>query len=138
MSWQEKMKEFGGGELAFLSEDGETLDFIVVGEPVLLEGKYKGKPSEKIGCPVVTLDGYSLLVAGKRLARKISKHEGAFELAGFRAIRHGEQGDIDAIYDLKLLDDLEVVKRLFEIKEADFKPEQIDESVKAAEAVMGS
>lgn len=138
MSWQEKMKEFGGGDFTFLSEDGETLDFIVVGEPVLLEGKYKGKPSEKIGCPVVTLDGYALLVAGKRLARKIGKHEGAFESAGFRAIRHGEQGDIEAVYDLKLLDDVEVVKRLFEIKEADFKPEQVDESVKAAEAVMGS
>ena len=75
MSWKEKMKEWGGGDLAFLSEDGEVITFAVVGEPVLLEGKFKGKPSEKIGCPIVTRDGFTLFIAGKRLARKLSKYE---------------------------------------------------------------
>ncbi|GAI46524.1 unnamed protein product, partial [marine sediment metagenome] len=49
MSWKEKSKEFGGGDLAFLSEDGEVINFVVVGEPVLLEGKFKGRPTEKVG-----------------------------------------------------------------------------------------
>jgi len=99
MSWSEKMKEFGGGDLAFLSEDGEVIVFVVCADPVLLEGKFKGKPSEKIGCPVITEDGFVLFVAGKRLARKLSKHEAEFDANAFMAIRHGEQKDITSSYD---------------------------------------
>lgn len=136
MSWKERMKEFGGGDLAFLSEDGEVINFIVVGEPELLEGKFKGRPSEKIGCPIVTEDGFTLFVAGKRLARKISKHEGRFDSVVLQAIRHGEQNDITATYELKILDDTELATRLFEIKERDFQPEMIPEAVTAALDVM--
>lgn len=137
MSWKDKMKEFGGGDLAFLSEDGEVICFVVVGEPVLLEGKFKGKPSQKIGCPVVTTDGFALFVAGKRLARKISKHEDNFSDTAFMAIRHGEQGDIDASYDLKPVEDEDLRKQLFDIAERDFNPAMIDEAVTAAQSVMG-
>lgn len=136
MSWKDKMKEFGGGDLAFLSEDGEVISFIVVGEPVLLEGKYKGKPSEKIGCPIVTEDGFVLLLVGKRLARKISKHEEHFGERLLMAVRHGEQGDINATYDLRVSDDAELRVKLFEsITDKDFTAE-LDEAVLAAKAVM--
>lgn len=138
MSWKEKMSEFGGGDLAFLSEDGEVLCFVVVGEPVLLEGKFKGRPSEKIGCPVVTEDGFVLFVAGKRLARKISKHEGTFGLNAFMAIRHGKQNDITATYDLQVVTDVELTSKLFAIKDRDFNPDMIPEAVTAAQSVMSS
>ncbi|GAH61533.1 unnamed protein product [marine sediment metagenome] len=136
MSWKDKMKEFGGGDLSFLSEDGETIKFIVVGEPILLEGEYKGTPSQKIGCPVVTEDGFVLFIAGKRLARKISKHEAEFGSRAFMAVRHGERDDSNAAYDLKVLDDKELVERLFNLHQLEFKPEMIDEAVTAAQEVM--
>lgn len=136
MSWTEKMKEFGGGDLAFLSEDGEVITFVVVGEPVLLEGKFKGRPSEKIGCPIVTEDGFVLFVAGKRLSRKLAKHEDAFRECAFEAIRHGEQNDITASYELKVLDNPELTRKLFETADRDFNPDMIDEAVQAALSVM--
>ena len=136
MSWKERMKEFGGGDLTFLSEDGEVLDFIVVGEPDLLQGKFKGKPSEKIGCPVVTLDGFVIFVAGKRLARKLSKHELDFPTRAFRAIRHGVQGDIDASYELLMIDDTDLTAKLFEIKERDFSEDMIAEAMESAQQVV--
>jgi len=136
MSWKEKMKEFGGADLAFLSEDGEVLHFVVVGEPVLLTGKYKGKVSEKIGCPVVTFDGFQLLVAGKRLARRLSKYEKNFTTDSFLAIRHGVQDDKDTTYELKVNELKEHTKKLFEIAKRDFKPAMIDDAVQAAQEVM--
>lgn len=136
MSWKDKMKEFGGGDLAFLSEDGEVITFVVVGEPVLLKGRFKGRPSEKIGCPIVTPDGFVLFVAGKRLARKIAKHEDLFNVCAFTAVRHGEQGDIEASYGLTVLDDVDITKQLIESTAGkDFKVET-DEAVQAALAVM--
>jgi len=136
MSWKEKMKEFGGGDLAFLSEDGEAITFVVVGEPVLLQGRYKGKPSEKIGCPIVTVDGFALLIAGKRLARKISKYEDQFASTAFIAIRHGESGDIDATYPLKIVDDTEITQQLLDLSAGKDFSEEITEAVTAAESVM--
>jgi len=138
MSWKEKMREFGGGDLAFLSEDREVIAFVVVGEPVLLEGKFKGRPSEKIGCPVVTEDGFVLFIAGKRLARKLAKHEGGFESHAYMAIRHGEQNDITSTYDLQVITDNELTTKLFRIKERVFTPDMIPEAVNAAQSVMSS
>jgi len=136
MSWKDKMKDFGGGDLAFLSEDGEVIKFIVVGEPVLLRGTFKGRPSEKIGCPIITEDGFVLFVAGKRLARKISKYEDTFNDVAFMAVRHGQQNDITATYELIVLDDGVLAAKLFDIKVKDFTPDMIDDAVKAAESVM--
>lgn len=136
MSWKEKMKEWGGGDMAFLSEDGELINFVVVGEPVLLKGKFKSKDTEKIGCPVVTEDGFQLLVAGKRLARKISKYEEQFNVQAFTAIRHGETDDPNTKYELKTITDVDLVKKLFDIAGKDFQPAMIEDAVKAAEAVM--
>ena len=136
MSWKEKMKEWGGGDLAFLSEDGETITFIVVGEPLLLEGKFKGKPSEKIGCPCVSADGFTLFVMGKRLARKLSKHEDRFSEVAFIAIRHGEANDIQASYEIKVVEDKDILDdldRRYNVKDV---PALTKEAVLAAAEVM--
>jgi len=130
------MKEFGGGDLAFLSEDGEAITFVVCGEPVLLEGKFKGKPSEKIGCPVVTEDGFVLFIAGKRLARKISKHEADFNTQAFIAIRHGEQNDISSSYDLIPLNNPELTAKLFELRATEYSEQAMSEAVESALSVM--
>lgn len=136
MGWKDKVKEFGGGDLAFLSIDGETIKFIVVGEPMLLQGKYKGRPSEKVGAPVITEDGFQLFIIGKRLFRKLAKFEQAFDTHAFIATRHGEQGDIEATYDVKLLDDTELLQDLLALKATDFQPEMITDAVAAAQSVM--
>ena len=136
MSWKEKVKDFGGGDMAFLSEDGEVLDFIVVGEPVLLAGKFKGRPTEKIGCPAMTEDGFVLFVVGKRLFRKIAKHEEHFESDVLQAKRTGETGDINAVYSLKVLEDETLKVRLFNMKQTEFTSDMVDTAVAAALEVM--
>ncbi|MBA7673469.1 hypothetical protein ES703_81667 [subsurface metagenome] len=138
MSWKQAVKDYGGGDLAFLSVDGEVIRFIVVGEPVLLHGKFKGRPSEKVGAPVVTDDGFQLFIIGKRLFRKLAKFEDMFQTHAFMAIRHGEQGDIESTYELKVVDDKDYVQHLFDIKAADFKPEMVDEAIAAAQSVMST
>lgn len=136
MSWKDKMKEFGGGDLSFLSEDGEVLIFAVVGEPILLQGKYKGKPSEKIGCPVMTPDGFVLFIVGKRLARKIAKHEERFADEVFMAIRHGGQNEITSTYELRVCPDEQMTHSLLaDASKSDFANE-ITEAISAAEEVM--
>jgi len=138
MSWKEKMKEFGGGNFTFLSEDGEALTFIVVGEPVLLKSTYKGKEQERIGCPIVTDDGFCLLIGGKRLARKLSKHESLFAISALMVVRHGAVGDTDTKYDVKVLPEPETFARLDAIRKADFKPDMIAEAVAEAMDTLGS
>ena len=136
MAWKDKMKDFGGGDLAFLSEDGEVIVFIVVGDPVLLEGRFKGRPSQKIGCPIVTSNGFVLFIAGKRLARKISKYEEQFSSTAFMAIRHGEQNEITSTYELKIVDDALLTQELIDFAAGrDFKAE-IQEAIASAESVM--
>lgn len=136
MTWKDKMKEFGGGDFTFVSEDGETLTFIVVGEPILLEAKFKGKVNERIGCPVITDDGYQLFVTGKRVARKLSKHERDFEKHAIMVTREGETGDINATYKVAVLPDKETFDRLMAIKTKDFKKAMIAESVEAVKEVL--
>lgn len=136
MGWQEKMKEWGGGDIAFLSEDAEALIFIVVDDPKLLEGKFKGRVSERIGCPVVTAEGYMLFICGKRLARRLSRHEDRFDTAAFMVVRRGEHNDIETTYELAICKDAELTKKLFEWKDENFNLEMVAESVTAAEQIM--
>ena len=138
MSWKEKMKEFGGGNFTFLSVDGEVLIFIVVGEPQLLVGHFKGKENERIGCPVVTDEGYLLFICGKRLARKISKLEKEFGTNAIMAIRHGVEGDVNAKYDVKVVPEKETFDRLQAIKKADFVHAMIAESVDDSTEVLNN
>ena len=138
MSWKEKMQEWGGGNFTFLSVDGEVLIFIVVGEPELLVGHYKGKENDRIGCPIVTDEGYMLFICGKRLARKISKLETHFEKHAIMAVRHGGEGDVNAKYDVMIVPEQETFTRLIAIKKADFKPTMIAESVKDSAEVLNN
>ncbi len=138
MSWKEKMADWGGGDIAFLSEDGEAIIFVVVSEPVLLEGKYKNRPSQRIGCPVVTQDGYTLFVAGKRIARRLSRFEDQFKTVAFMLVRRGEHNDIDTSYDLTICKDSEMTARLFALAKKDFNPKMVKDSIDAAiEAMNG-
>jgi len=138
MTWKDKMKEFGGGNFTFLSVDGEVLIFIVVGEPVLLEGVYKGKKNERIGCPIITDEGYLLFICGKRLARKISKLERHFDTKAIMAVRHGEEGDVNAKYDVKVVPEKETFERLQAIKKTDFKRAMIQESIDDSAEVLSN
>ena len=130
------MEEWGGGDIAFLSEDGEAMIFVVVGEPVLLEGKYKGRPSQRIGCPVITQDGYTLFIAGKRIARRLSRFEDQFKTAAFMIVRRGEHNDIETSYELTVCEDSETTKKLFALAKKDFDPKMVKDSIDAANEVM--
>jgi len=136
MSWKEKMDEWGGGDISFLSEDGEAIIFVVMDEPHLLEGKYKGRPSERIGCPIVTLDGYTLFIAGKRIARRLARFEDRFKTAAFMLVRRGEHNDIETTYDLTVCEDVDTTKKLFALAKKEFKPEMVKDSIDAANEVM--
>ena len=135
-SWSGRMKEWGGGDFTFLSSDGEAIIFIVVGLPQQMESNYKGKIQQRIGCPVVTDTGYQLYICGKRVARKLAKFEKQFETSAFMVVRHGAEGDVNAKYDVKPLPEKETYSALMKIKESDFEPSMVAESVKAAGEVM--
>lgn len=135
-SWGSRMKEWGGGDFTFLSSDGETITFIVVGLPVLMESNYKGNKGERIGCPVVTENGYQLFVAGKRVGRKLAKVEKSFVTNAIMVVRHGTEGDQNAKYAVKVLPEKETFEALVKIKESDFHPSMIAESIAAALDVM--
>ncbi len=137
-SWGGRMKEWGGGDFCFLSSDGEALIFIVVGLPQQMKSFYKKKEQTRIGCPVVTDTGYQLFICGTRVARKLSKFEGQFDTSAFMVVRHGAEGDVNCKYDVKALPEKETYSALMLIKEQDFKPEMIDESVAAAIEVMAA
>lgn len=136
MAWKDKMKEWGGGDLTFLSSDGEVIMFVVVDEPVLLTGKYKGNPQERIGCPVVTDEGFVLFVTGKRTARKLSKFEDRFKDAAFMVVRDGESGDINSKYDVTVLDNETKTKELFALAEKEYKPAMLKQAIEDAKEVM--
>jgi len=132
MGWKDKMTEFGGANLAFLSEDGEVMTFVVIAEPVLIEGKYRGKQTQRIGAPVITQEGFTLFILGKRLARRISKHEAEFNKVAFEVVRHGVEGDTDTRYELKISDDKDLTKELLAIAAKGVDKAEIADAVKEA------
>lgn len=134
--WKERMKEWGGGDLTFLSSDGEVIMFVVVDEPQLLEGKFKGNVQERIGCPVVTDEGFVLYITGKRVARKLSKFEDRFKDTAFMVVRHGVEGDINAKYEVKILDDKAKTDQLFDIAKKEYKPALLKQAIEDAKEVM--
>lgn len=136
MSWKDKMKEWGSGDIMFLTEDDESLIFVVVDEPVLLMSSFKGQPQERIGCPIVTEDGFSLFIAGKRLARKLSKFEKLFKTAAFVVTRHGVTGDQNAKYPVEVLKDEKTTKTLLALAKTEYKPELLKQAIKDAETVL--
>ena len=136
MTWKDKMKEWGGGDLTFLSSDGEVLIFVVVDMPQLLVGKFKGKEQERIGCPVVTDEGFLLFITGKRTARKLSKFESRFADSAFMVVRHGEAGDINCTYEVSVLDDKAKTEQLFAIAKREYKPALLKQAIEDAKEVM--
>lgn len=125
MTWKEKMAEFGGLQATFLTEDGETITFIVVGEPDLVVGKYKKKETKRITCPIITLEGFSIFVLGMRLARRIAKYEDIFDKAAFTVTRNGEKGDQNAQYDFGVCPDPDLTQRLFAFRQDEFKEDEV-------------
>jgi len=136
--WKEKMKDWGGGDLTFLSSDGEVIIFVVVDEPQLLKGKFKGNPQERIGCPVVTDEGFVLFITGKRVARKLSKFEDRFKDTAFMVVRHGESGDINATYEVGILDNDAKTTQLLAIAKKEYKPPMLKQAIKDAKEVMAN
>jgi len=136
--WKEKMKDWGGGDLTFLSSDGEVIMFVVVDEPQLLKGKFKGNPQERIGCPVVTDEGFVLFITGKRVARKLSKFEDRFKDTAFMVVRHGESGDINATYEVTILDNEVKTTQLLAIAKKEYKPPLLKQAIKDAKEVMAN
>ncbi len=126
------MDEWGGANVAFLSEDGECVSFCVIADPVLLSGKFQGRDTERIGAPVVTVDGYTLLVIGKRVARKLAKHEKDFGSHALEIIRHGESGDTKTKYTVQRCQDPEVSEILLAMAKTGVNESDIEESVKEA------
>jgi len=138
MGWKDKVKQWGGGDFTFLSSDGECLIFVIVDDPILLEGKFKGKPNDRIGCPVVTDEGFQLFITGKRVFRKLSKFEHLFSSAAFMVVRHGGEGDINAKYDVTIVSDAAKVQQLFELAKREYKPDLLREAIEDAKKIMES
>ncbi len=136
MAWKDKAKEWGGGDVGFLSEDAEVITFVVCGEPFLLKSKFKQQEGERIAAPLMTIEGFSLLIIGKRVFRRLAKYEDRFGDTGFMIIRHGESGDPNTKYEINVLEDETLTKKLLKLRKDDFKPEQIDEALKAAEEIL--
>jgi len=136
MGWKEKMKEWGPANLLFLSTDGATTSFLVVDDPVLLKGKYRGKDQERIGCPVVTDDGFALFVTGKRTARKLASLEDKFTDHVIMVTRHGAEGDTDSTYEVTALADKEKVATLKKLAKTAYDASVLAEAVKEATDVM--
>lgn len=136
MGWKDKMKEFGGGDLTFLSSDGEVLVCVVVDDPVRLKGTYRKKEQERIGCPVVTDEGFVLFITGKRVARKISKFEAVFKDKAIMIVRHGDVGDMNCTYDVSASDNAERAQRLFEIAKEGYNKDLLKQAILDAEDCM--
>lgn len=135
MTWVDKMKELGGGDISFLSVDGECITFVVIGDPIPIEGKFRGLATMRIGCPVVTQDGFTLLVVGKRVARRLSKYEKEFDKVAFTLIRHGEPDDVKCKYELLRETDKELIKPLMALKAKGVSKADIAEAVESAQEV---
>ncbi len=138
MSWKESMAEFGGGEVTFLSDDGERLCFVVCGEPRLLEGKFKGQNTKRIGAAIVSEDGFTIFVMGMRVARRLAKHEDKFDTVAFEIIRHGAPHDQNASYEVNVLEDETLTTSLFTIKNQEYKPDELDTMFKFVEDMVKS
>jgi len=136
MSWKEKISEWGPASLLFLSTDGASQNFIVVGDPVLLESKYKGKVQQRIGCPVVTSEGFLLFVVGKRTARKLATLEDRFKDHIVNVTRHGIEGDTESSYEVTALQDAALFKELQKVKAKTFNEEAFAEAIADAKEVL--
>ena len=77
-----------------------------------------------------------LFITGKRVARKLSKFEDVFKEVAFMIVRHGESGDINAGYDVSILDNAEKTEQLFKIAGKEYKPALLKQALEDAAEVM--
>lgn len=136
MSWKEKMKEWGPASLQFLSTDGASLTFAVVADPFLLSGTFKGKEQDRVGCPIVTDEGFFLFICGKRVARKLASLEDKFSDHVITVTRHGVEGDTNAKYEVVAVKDTTHMKALMSVKGHTYSQEALDEAIGEAGEVM--
>jgi hypothetical protein len=138
MGFRDKVKEWGGGDLTFLSEDGEVVKFVVADDPELVKGKFKGGDTKRAAIPIFTPDGQSLLVIGMRVARRLAKYEDRFKTTAFQLVRNGEPNDQNTTYDLTIIDDKKFTDKLLDMRKVGIDKEELAESYKAArEAASG-
>jgi hypothetical protein len=136
MSWKEKAKEFGSANLLFLSADGASVNFIVADDPVLMAGTYNKKAQERIGCPVVTSEGFQLFIVGKRCFRKIASLEDKFKDNVINVTRHGVEGDTDTTYEVTALSDAAMYKTLVALRAKTFTKEALAEAIADSKDVI--
>jgi len=139
MSWSKAIKELGPAGVLFLSADGASVNCIIVADPVVMEGKYKNKPQTRIGAPIVTAEGFCLLIVGKRTSRKLATLEPKFKDHIINITRHGVEGDSDATYECTALPDAAMFKTLAGIKAKEFSKEALrDATIDAKEVLLRS
>ena len=138
MTWQDTMKAIGGADIAFLSEDGEVLQFLICADPVLYQGKYKGNATKRIMAVIAIPDGITVAVLGMRAARRLTKYEDQFGTHVMEVIRHGAKGDVESSYDVRPIDDPELFAQLSAIKDREFSPEIVPELIKGAVEILSS
>lgn len=137
MSWKDKVSEWGGAEMLLLSEDGESAVFAIAGEPELYRGVFQRNPTERVLIPVVTLEGLTILVTGKRVFRRLAKYEEKFSEVVFELIRHGASGDKDSTYELKPLEDQELKLAILDKGIKDCDPAEIPELMAEVRKALG-
>ncbi|GAI80912.1 unnamed protein product, partial [marine sediment metagenome] len=73
---------------------------------------------------------------GKRLARKLAKHEKEFSTNAIMVRREGAEGDVNAKYPITILPEKETFEALCKIRDEDYEPDMLAEAVKDATEVL--
>lgn len=136
MSWKDDLAKLGGGDITFLSSDGAFIEFIVVDKPQIFDTTFQKQEQQKVGWPVWTADGFTLLFVGKRVARKMIALESKAKTKALSLTRHGVEGDVNAKYDLRIIDNVEPAKTLFETAKKDYNPSMLADAVEAAKEML--
>lgn len=136
MNWKESLKDLGGGDITFLSGDGAMIEFVVVADPIIFDTMYQKVEQQKVGWPVMTADGFTLLIVGKRVARKMIPMEKFAKTNAFSLVRHGAEGDTNATYRLTKLENAEPALTLFAKAKAEYNKDLLTEAIQAAKECM--
>ena len=136
MSWKETLNGLGGANLTFLSEDGECLEFVVMADPIVIQGKFRGKETTRLCVPIVSDDGFTLFIIGIRLARRLAKYEKDFGSLAFEVIRHGASADVNTSYSLNVIGDETRVAELHAAAVNEFDAALLSDMVDAAKQVL--
>ena len=136
MSWKDVVKEVGGADVFFLTEDGESITFVICGDPVPMKGKYQKQETLRLGVPIVSTDGFGIFIIGKRVFRRLAKYEKDFTKVAFVVVRNGAPGDQNATYDLAVCGDGQLTKDLFTRATTEFVLADLPEAMAAAKEII--